>query len=201
MLVVGLTGGIGAGKSTVASLFAERGAAIIDVDAAGRQILEPDGPACEPVAARFGASVVATDGGIDRAALAAVVFQDADALRDLERISHPLINEVLQQSVSRQASRVVVLDMAVLAESKLGWRSDGSRLYDVVVVVEAPWDLRLARLVERGMPEGEATARRDRQATDEERRRIADYVIVNDKDRATLERRVDEVWSQLLRLA
>jgi len=201
MLVVGLTGGIGAGKSTVAGLLAGRGASVIDVDALGREILEPGGPGCEPVAARFGAGVVAPDGGIDRAALASVVFQDADALRDLEAISHPLINQLLERRVAAERASVVVLDMAVLVESRLGYRPDGSRLYEVVVVVEAPWNVRLARLSERGMSGEEAMVRRARQATDDQRRCAADFVVDNGTDRDVLAARVDELWNELLRRA
>jgi dephospho-CoA kinase len=199
VLVVGLTGGIGAGKSTVAARFAQRGATVIDVDALGRQVLEPDGGAYDAVVRRFGHAVVGDDGRIDRTALARVVFGDERALADLTTISHPAINALLADRLSeldRSGTAVVVLDMAVLVESELGRGQ-----YDQVVVVEAPWPLRLERLAARGMRPADAQARRDAQATDAERRAVADFVIVNDGDEAELARRVDVLWDELVSLS
>ena len=197
MLVVGLTGGIGAGKSTVASLLARCGARIIDVDELGRRVIEPGGPAAAAVMRRFGPAVVGADGGIDRGALAAVVFDDPAALAELTDISHPAINELLVAELGRSADDdVVVLDMAVLVESNLG-RGPSGPLYDVVVVVEAPWPVRVARLTARGVAETEAEARRAAQATDDQRRAAADFVLVNDDDLEGLAAQVDLLWGEL----
>ena len=196
MLVIGLTGGIGAGKSTVAGLLASRGAAVIDVDELGREVLTSGGAARDGVIARFGKAVVGADGEIDRASLAATVFTDDRALADLTSISHPAINGLLADRLAeldRARARVVVLDMAVLVESQLG-----RGLYDTVVVVEAPWSLRLRRLLTRGISEQEAVARRDAQATDGERRAAADFVIENSGDLEALDAEVDSLWAKLV---
>lgn len=189
-LVIGLTGGMGVGKSTVAAMLAEGGASVIDVDGVGRAVLEPDGGAYDGVVAAFGDSIVDHDGTIDRAALAAEVFGGAGRLDELEAISHPAINEVLAAEVA-SATSTVVLDMAVLTESRLGWVGE-RRLYQRVVVVEAPVELRIRRLVEgRGVSESDAHARIASQASDHDRRLLADLVISNDGDLAALRAEVD----------
>jgi dephospho-CoA kinase len=194
MVVVGLTGGIGAGKSTVARFMASRGADVIDVDAVGRSVLRRHGGgAYADVAARFGTAVVGSDGEIDRSLLAARVFSDAAALADLTSISHPAINAELADRVDGANAEVVVLDMAVLVESDLG-----RGLYEVVVVVEAPWPVRLRRLLGRGLTEAEAVARRDAQATDAARRTVADHVLLNDDGQQALAAAVDRMWPKLL---
>jgi dephospho-CoA kinase len=196
VLVIGLTGGIGAGKSTVATLLAKRGAAVIDVDELGRDVLGPGGRARDGVIARFGAAVVGTDGEVDRAALAATVFGDDRALADLTSISHPAINTLLADRLAELAESgpaVMVLDMAVLVESQLG-----RGFYDTVVVVEAPWSQRVARLTARGLTEHEAVARRDAQATDAERRAVADFVVDNSGDVEALTSEVDALWIKLV---
>ena len=161
MLVVGLCGGIGAGKTTVAGLLAERGAVVVDVDGIGRQVLDQD-EVRDAVAAEFGPRVLATDGTVDRAALARVVFTDHERLRALESISHPAINrEVavqLDDISSASPDAVAVLDMAVLVESDLGQLADGGG-YSTVVVVEATADLRIERLAARGVSVDEARNR------------------------------------------
>jgi dephospho-CoA kinase len=202
MVIVGLTGGIGSGKSTVASMLAGRGAAVIDCDQLGREVIGPGGLAERPVRERFGSSVVGPNGHVDRRALAAAVFGDPAALAELTAISHPAINAMLGARLlalklgdgGRPPPAVVVLDMAVLVESQLGV-IDGAPVYDPVVVVEAPWPARLERLRARGMAEADAVARRDAQATDADRRRRADVIIRNDGDLAALERHVDRLWS------
>ncbi|HCB34699.1 MAG TPA: dephospho-CoA kinase [Acidimicrobiaceae bacterium] len=201
MLVVGLTGGIGAGKSTVAALLARHGAAVVDVDALGREIVAAGGPATEAVVARFGEGVRAADGGVDRPALAAIVFDDPAALADLNAVSHPVLDRLIDERLDEiaAAGRVAVLDMAVLAESTLG--RGNRRPYEVVVVVEAPADVRLARLVERGMTAADATARMGAQATDEQRRALADFVLGNGGTPADLEPTVARMWEQLRALA
>lgn len=198
MRIVGLTGGMGAGKSTVAAMLAGRGAAVIDVDALGREVLEPGGEAYTAVVARFGPVVVAGDGRIDRAALAGVVFDNPAALADLQAISHPAINRVLDRLLDGVEAGVVVLDMAILVESHLGRDLPSGRGYDTVVVVEAPLEVRVARLVSaRGVDEADARARIAAQASDEARRAVADHVIVNDGDLAALEAQVDALWRDL----
>ena len=200
MLVVGLTGGIGAGKSTAATRLAERGATVIDVDAIGRQVLAPGGRAEQGVIDAFGSGVVDDHGHIDRAKVAAEVFGRPERLAALEAISHPAINAELdiqlQELAERGEARVVVLDMAVLAESRLGQLESG-RGYTQVVVVEAPEDARLPRLLERGLTEEQARARMASQASDEQRRALADYVIVNDGTPDELADAVDQVWAEL----
>jgi dephospho-CoA kinase len=196
VLVIGLTGGIGAGKSEVAALLAKHDATVIDVDALGRQVLEPTGAAHHAVVARFGPAIVARDGSIDRSVLAGLVFGDEQALADLTAISHPAIDALLAEQVAAArvaGAQVVVLDMAVLVESKLG-----RGLYDKVVVVEAPWLTRLARLRDRGLSTEEAEARDKMQATDAERRAVADEVILNDGDLAGVEAEVERVWRRLV---
>ena len=194
MKVVGLCGGIGAGKSTVAQLLAERGAVVIDVDALGRSVLAHD-EVRHAVVAKFGDGVLDADGGIDRAALTREVFSCEGRLTDLEAISHPAIDREIARHLEALASDppdLVVLDMAVLVESDLGKLSDG-RGYTEVVVVEAHAEVRLERLVARGMAADDARARMAAQATDAERRAVADHVLVNDGDEADLAERVDEL--------
>jgi dephospho-CoA kinase len=194
MKVVGLCGGIGAGKSTVAQLLAERGAVVVDVDALGRCVLAHD-EVRHAVVAEFGDGVLDADGGIDRAALAREVFSCEGRLTDLEAISHPAIDREIARHLEALASDppdLVVLDMAVLVESDLGKLSEG-RGYTEVVVVEAHAEVRLERLVAKGMAADDARARMAAQATDAERRAVADHVLVNDGDEADLAERVDEL--------
>ena len=194
MKVIGLCGGIGAGKSTVARLLAERGAVVVDVDALGRSVLAHD-EVRHAVVAEFGDGVLDADGGIDRAALAREVFSCEGRLTDLEAISHPAIDREIARHLEALASDppdLVVLDMAVLVESDLGKLSDG-RGYTEVVVVEAHANVRLERLAARGMAADDARARMAAQATDAERRAVADHVLVNDGDEADLAERVDEL--------
>ena len=199
MLIVGLTGGIGAGKSTVAEALARRGAVVIDVDGLGRQIIGHGGSAVEEVVARFGEQVRSSAGDIDRAALASIVFSDSQALADLNAISHPRINELIDSTVDRlPGDSIVVLEMAVLVESTLGW--DNRHRYEVVVVVEAPVDVRVSRLLGRGMSTEDARARIESQVSDEERRAVANYVIGNIGTVDDLSHSVGELWSELQRL-
>lgn len=198
--IIGLTGGIGTGKSTVAAMLADRGAHVIDVDGVARAVIEPGGGAHEAVVERFGADIV-TDGRIDRAALAAEVFGDPAALADLTAISHPASNEVMSAEVAAQApDAVVVLDMAVLVEyPRLGRWGDGPEGgYQKVLVVEAPLEVRLDRLeAQRGMARDDALARIRSQVSDAERRRVADWVVDNGGDLDALASRVAELWPQL----
>ena len=201
MLVVGLTGGMGVGKSTVGGLLSNLGAEVIDVDALGRKILEPEGLAVSAVVERFGPSVLGTDGGINRAALAEIVFGEAEQLAALEEISHPAINQMLDRAVDslEKPEAIVVYDMAVLVEGRLGY--DTKHPYEVVVVVEAPMADRLERLQQqRGVEPEDALARIESQASDEERRAVAQFLIANGGDLAALSDATAELWGQLERL-
>ena len=199
MLIVGLTGGIGAGKSTVAGLLARRGASVIDVDQLGRQVVGPRGAVVDAVLDRFGADLHAGDGGIDRAALAARVFGSPEALAALTAISHPAINALLDETVSAidadTPDSIVVYDMAVLAESGLGRGIVNA--YELVVVVEAPAEIRLERVVARGLTRADAVARMASQASDDERRALADFVIGNGGGMEALADSVAALWSRL----
>jgi len=201
-LIVGLTGGIGVGKSTVAKLLAERGAHVIDVDLVCRDVIEPGGPAHQAVLDRFGGHLV-VDGRLNRAALAQVVFSTPDALADLTAISHPAANRVMQAEVAALAPGVpAVLDMAVLVEyPKLGrWGEGPDGGYHKVLVVEAPLDVRLDRLAnQRGMAPDDARARIAAQVSDDERRAVADAVVDNGGDLDALTTQVEAAWAQLTR--
>jgi dephospho-CoA kinase len=196
VLLVGLTGGIGAGKSTVADLLAERGAVIVDADEVARAVVEPGQRALAKLVDRFGAGILDADGRLDRSALAKLAFVDDESRRDLEAITHPAINEEFGRRVAAAPSdAVVVLDVPLLVESPQA----RERGYQTVIVVEAPRDVRLARLEARGVDRADAEARMAAQTGDDERRKIATYVIDNAGDRAALERQVDEVWAELQR--
>ncbi len=189
--VIGLTGGIGAGKSTVAAELGRLGASVVDCDGLGRLVVEPDGRAFDALVARFGPDVLADDGTVDRAALASVVFADPDALADLNGITHPAIDAEIAAAIATADTPIVVLDMAILVETELG-----AGQYDEVLVVEAPVDERLARLErDRGMPADQAEARMANQADDEERRRVADHVLVNDGSPEDLVAAVQRYWN------
>ncbi|MGH9041735.1 MAG: dephospho-CoA kinase [Acidimicrobiia bacterium] len=192
-LLVGLTGGIGSGKSTVSGALEERGAVVIDADAIARQVVEPGTPGFDAVVDRFGPAVVAVDGSLDRAALARLVFEDAGARADLNAIVHPLVAQESQRRVTAApAGAVVVMDVPLLVEAA---RSG----YDLVVVVEAPAGVRLTRLVTRGMDPTDARRRMEAQASDEERRRVADVVVDNGGSRDDLEGQVAGLWADLQR--
>ena len=201
MLIVGLTGGMGVGKSTVAGLLSDLGAEIVDVDALGRKILEPGGLAVSAVIDRFGPDVAGADGGINRAALAEIVFGGDDHLAALEEISHPAINELMDQTVDalELADAIVIYDMAVLVESRLGYATKYP--YEVVVVVEAPMAERLERLrSQRGIEQDDALARIESQASDEQRRAVAQFIIANGGDLAALRDATNQLWGQLEKL-
>lgn len=192
MIAVGLTGGIGAGKSTVCELLARRGAVIVDADAIVREIQTPGGLAYDGIVRRFGHAVVAADGAIDRAALAGLVFSDTSARHDLQRLTHPLVAQVMAERLAAEAGsdHVVVLDIPLLAER-------GRAAYPVagVVVVDCPVEVAVERLVEgRGLSESDARARVAAQASREERLAVADLVIDNSGSMAALEAEVERAW-------
>lgn len=189
---VGLTGGVGSGKSTVAQLLAEHGAVVFDADAIARDVVEPGTSGFDAVVARFGSAVVLPDGGLDRAALAKIVFSDENARADLNAIVHPLVGQRFAEAMqAAPADAVVVYDVPLLVEGNL---ASG---FDVVVVVEADSETRVARLAGRGMPEADARARMAAQATDEQRRAVAHEVLTNDGSTAQLRAQVDALWQRL----
>lgn len=190
MLVVGLTGGIGSGKSAVSAMLAARGAVIIDADVLARQVVEPGGPAYQGVADRFGPSVVRADGTLDRPALAAIVFSDAGALAELNALTHPPVKALIAERLAEQSSgeAVVVLVIPLLAES-------GRYPVAGVMVVDCPEDVAVRRLVEhRGMTEDAARRRVAAQASRADRLAIADHIITNDGSVDDLAIEVDRAW-------
>lgn len=198
MLTVGLTGGIGAGKSAVADLLEERGAVLIDADRIAREVVEPGGPAYQPLVARFGPGVVDADGRIDRPALATIVFADPEALADLNAITHPAIGAEMarRQEEAAGTDKVVVLDIPLLTGAHRQ-----SMSLDSVVVVDAPVETALARLVEiRGMSMEDAQARMAAQVSREERLAGADLVVDNSGDLEHLSHEVERVWDALVAL-
>ncbi len=197
MLKVGLTGGIGAGKSEVSRLLVEHGAVLIDADRIAREVVAPGTPGLAAVVAAFGEEVLTEDGGLDRPKLGSIVFADPEKLAALNSIVHPLVGDrsrALEEAAAEDA--VVVHDVPLLTENGL------APLYDVVVVVDVDPATQLDRLVRlRGMTEQDARARMAAQATREQRREVADVIIDNDVSLDRLRSRVDEVWAELARRA
>lgn len=195
VLVVGLTGGIGSGKSTVSAKLAERGAVIIDADAIVRELQAPGGEAYVGIVERFGPAVVAADGTLDRPALAALVFSDEAARADLNKLTHPLVGREMATRMAAQAEtdNIVVLDIPLLAE-----RGRGAYPVAGVIVVDCPVDVAVARLVEyRAFTEEDARARVAAQISREDRRAIADVVIDNGGTLEDLESQLAGVWTWL----
>jgi dephospho-CoA kinase len=197
MLRVGLTGGIGSGKSTVSERLGALGAVILDADKAARAVVEPGTPGLAQIAQTFGPGVLAPDGSLDRAKLAEIVFADESALAKLNAITHPLIRDHIQaaEDAAIQAGPddlVLVHDIALLAE----WGR--AKEFDLVIVVDVPTETQVERLTkQRGMPEDQARARIAAQATRDQRRAIADIIIDNSGTKADLDRRIAEVWADL----
>lgn len=197
MLRVGLTGGIGSGKSEVARRLAALGARVIDADELAREVVARGTPGLAAVVESFGREVMAADGSLDRARLAATVFADEAARERLNAIVHPLVRaETAKRFAAAPPEAVVVHDVALLVETGL------IPSYDVVVVVEAPLEQRLTRLTtHRGLSEADARARIGAQASDEKRRAAAHVVIVNDGSVEELDRQVAHLWADLARRA
>ena len=197
MLIVGLTGGIGSGKSSVSARLAVLGAVVIDADLIAREIVEPGEPALAAIRDRFGDAVISPDGTLNRQGLADIVFHDPNALTDLNAIMLPRIaarTRAEQEAAPDDA--VVVHDSPLLVEQGL------ESAYDVILVVDCPDEVRLERLVKtRGMAEGDARARMAAQASRDQRLEVADFVIENDGSPEDLHHRVDEVWQLLLEAA
>ena len=195
-LVIGLTGGIGVGKTTTANLIKEYGAGIIEVDQLGRDLLHKDLDAKANIVKEFGESILDETGKIDRGKLGRIVFGNVERLQTLEAISHPAINQILNRLIGKQSSGVIILDMAVLVEKKLAY-FQGSPMYQKVVVVESEMVLRNERLKQRGLTDADIEKRIKSQATDDERAEVADYVITNNGSMRDLQREVKNLWDKI----
>lgn len=196
MLRVGLTGGIGAGKSEVSRRLAALGAVVLDGDTAARAVVEPGTPGLARIAETFGPGVLASDGSLDRAKLAGIVFADEAAREKLNAITHPLIHEHLMAAEAAAIEAggpdtIVVHDIPLLAE---GQRAAD---FDLVIVVDLPPEVQVARLAGRGMTAEQVRARMAAQATRDQRLAVADIVIDNSGTLADLDRRVSGVWAEL----
>jgi len=193
VLRIGLTGGIGSGKSTVSRLLAERGAVIVDADVIAREVVEPGTPGLAAVVDAFGPGILAADGSLDRPALAAVVFADPEARRQLDAIVHPLVRaRATEVASAAPPDAVVVNDVPLLVET------GQAGAYDLVLVVEADPETRVARLVQRGLTAEDARARMAAQATDEQRCAVADVVLDNSGTEDELAAQVDRLWRERL---
>ncbi|MFD0688472.1 dephospho-CoA kinase [Actinomadura fibrosa] len=193
MLKVGLTGGIGSGKSEVSARLAERGAVVIDADRIAREVVEPGTPGLAAVVAEFGEDVLLPSGGLDREKVGSIVFADRDRLAALNAIVHPLVGERMQELMdAAPEDAIVVYDVPLLAENGL------ASMYDAVVVVDAPEETQLDRLTSRrGMAEEDARARMANQASRAERRAIATHVLDNSGTLDDLKAQVDALWEDL----
>ena len=199
MVVVGLTGGIGAGKSTASGMLSERGALVVDADVVPRQVMEPGGPAYQPVVDRFGTEVLGRDGALDRQRLADVVFADPGARADLNAIVHPAVRAVMAERVADAdpGVEVVVLDIPLLVESRRSYPELAG-----VIVVDCPVDVAVRRVVaQRGMSEEAVRARISAQASRDQRLARADYVIDNSGSLDHLAAEVERCWAWIQGLA
>jgi dephospho-CoA kinase len=198
MLTVGLTGAIGAGKSTVATMLVECGAVLVDADLVAREVVAPGGPAYQPMIDRFGAGIVDDEGNIDRPRVAELVFGHPEALADLNAITHPAIGVEMIQRKDRYAGtdEIVVMDIPLLKDIHREMLA-----LDAVIVVDAPTEMALDRLVaQRGMTEADARARISSQMDRMTRLAGADLVIDNSGDESHLRTEVDRVWADLVAL-
>jgi dephospho-CoA kinase len=197
VILVGLTGGIGAGKSTVSAMLAERGAAIVDADQIARDLQAPGSAVLRAMADRFGEHILLADGALDRGAVAKIVFNDDAALKDLNGIVHPAMQDEIQRQIDlyKGTDRVVVLDFPLLGENP-------RKGLVATIVVDIPVEVAVQRLVEqRGMDEADAVARINSQISREERLATATHVIDNGGDRDRLTEQVDELWAALQELS
>jgi dephospho-CoA kinase len=194
MLLVGLTGGIGSGKSTVARLLERRGAVVFDADALAREAVEPGTPGHDAVVERFGANVLAPGGELDREALASIVFADPAARRDLEAIVHPEVRRLFAEGCEayRDTDRVVVFSAPLLVETGM------HTAFEVLVLVSTPVEAQIERLLrERAMSEEQVRARIAAQAPLEEKAAVADVIVDNEGNLEDLEAQVDSLWDEL----
>jgi dephospho-CoA kinase len=193
MILVGLTGGIGSGKSTVSAALAAGGAVIVDADAVVRDVQQPGSPVLQAMADRFGPDVIAADGSLNRAAVAAVAFADPEALKALNAIVHPAVGAEMNRRVlaERDTDHVVVMDIPLLTENpRKGLQG--------IIVVDVPVETQVQRLVQfRGFDEGDAMARIGKQATRQARLATAGFVVDNSGDLAALEPQIDALWEWL----
>ena len=191
-MYLGLTGGIGSGKSTAARMFADLGAIVIDADAIAKEVLEPGQVGYESVVNNFGEEILDSSGNIDRVVLAGKIFGDTTKLKELEEIVHPAVaNKVAQIRESLPAGAIIIYDTPLLIEKSL------QQQFDQVIVVLAPEALRTQRLLARGLAQNDIIARMSNQATDEQRREIANYVIDNSSTLVELREEVQKVWTQI----
>jgi dephospho-CoA kinase len=196
--IIALTGGIAAGKSTIAGRLAEHGATVVDADSLAREVVEPGTPGLAAIVERFGASVLTDDGRLDRAALGRIVFADERSRLDLNAITHPAVwrraLELFDAAEERDPAAVVVYDVPLLVEAS----KDRPLRFDRVVVAHSDRATRIDRLVRlRGMTEADATARVDAQAGDDERLAVADVVIETSGTLEDTLSQVDELWAEL----
>ena len=190
---VGLTGGIGAGKSTVADMFSKLGAVVIRSDELARQVIEPNTPGFQKVLFRFGNQILQENGSIDRQKLAQIVFNDQNSLKDLEEIIHPLVRNKTNELIDSQTQETIVVnEVPLLLEKKM------EKMFDFLVVVISSEKNRINRLQKRGISEPEAKKRMSLQVSDEARKSSADFLITNDGNVEQLEADVAKVWQALL---
>ena len=193
MLRIGVTGGIGSGKSTVARMLGERGAIVIDADAISRELVEPGAPGLGPLVAEFGPRILRADGTLDRGELASLAFSEAEGTRRLNAIMHPLIREEAERRVAAaraEGANVVVYDMPLLVET--GQRD----LVDIVLVVDVPEEVQVTR-ASKTFPEADVRRRMAAQATREERRTVADVIIDNSGSLAQTQSTVADFWGRI----
>lgn len=200
MRLIALTGGIGAGKSTVASRFSELGAVVVDADVMARRAVEPGTPALNKLVTTFGDQILRSDGSLNRPKLGALIFSDPSLRLRAEAIIHPAVHELTQSEIRRVTSldpdAIVVYDVPLLVESANPYT------FDHVIVVSAPEDLRIQRLVDiRGMSRDEAAHRVASQASEPERLAVADSVIDSSGSLEQTFAQVDELWAHLKKSA
>jgi len=217
MLRVGLTGGLGSGKSTAARRFAELGAVVFSADEIGREMMQPGEAVYAAIVAYFGPGVVQADGSLDRSALARIAFgggeKDAGHVEELNAIVHPAViarqAELMDEVAARDANAVAIVESALIFETKYGGDGGGGRRFDRLIFVSAPEELKIARFVARAAAgktlseearralEAEARRRRSRQIDDESKAARCDYVLTNDGSMEQLQAQVDALWPVL----
>ena len=191
MLLLGLTGGIGSGKSTVSAEFARRGAVVIDADLVVRELQSPGGAVLAAMVEHFGDTILAADGTLNRQAVADIVFNDPEQLKALNAIVHPKVGEEIDGRIEaqRESDNVVILDVPLLVESK-AYETEG------IIVVDTDPEIAVQRLVEfRGFNADDARARMKLQATREERRAVAAFIVPNDGTQEDLMTHIEECWT------